>query len=159
VSPDDTALTFGPFRVDAAGGLAPIEPAAPPRFTFRWRDRLVHASLQEGEVPAGSLRLRAQLGRVPSSALPPEAARRPQSFTLLRSLPATLPQDWRVGLTPDHRVVLEAECHVALPITATGLVGEVTGFLLRLAPYLDVLDEVGLATSPEAAGRVNTCPG
>lgn len=156
---DDASLTLGPFRMDAAGGLAPVVPGAPPRFTFRWRDRLVHAALLPRASTQGRLRLRARLGQVPSSARPPDAARRPQSFAALRHLMGLLPADWHVGLAPDHRVLLEAERPVALPISAAGLVGEVTCFLLTLAPYLDLLDEAGVAASPEGGGMVNTCPG
>lgn len=149
-----TALTLGPFRVDAEGGLLPIEPGAPPCFTFRWRDRLIHAALVPDDPPERRLRLRARLGRMPSSARPSEAARRGPGFALLRDLHAALPTGWQVGLTPDHAVLLEAKRAVPTPITATGLVGEVTCFLLTLAPYLDVLDDAGLAAP--AVGTANT---
>ncbi len=159
MSPDDTGMTLGPFRIDAAGGLAPIAPDAPPCFTFHWRDRAVHASLVTDVPPDGRLLLRAWVGRIPSSARSPKAARRTEGFSVLRGLPAALPAGWRVGLAPDHRVLLQAECAIALPITATGLIGEVTNFLLALGPYLDVLDEAGLAGSPEGGGSANTWPG
>lgn len=150
----DASLTLGPFRVDAEGGLVPIEPGAPPCFTCRWRDRLIHAVLVPDDPPDRCLRLRARLGRMPSSARPAEAARRGPGFALLRELHAILPAAWQVGLAPDHGVLLEATRAVATPITATGLVSEVTCFLLMLAPYLDVLDEAGLAVP--ATGMVNT---
>lgn len=150
-------FALGPFLVDPAGGLVPMEPGTPPRFTFRWRDRLLHASLLPGEAPDRQLRLRTRLARVPSSARPHEAARREQSFALLRDLHRTLPAAWRLGLAPDHGVVLEATARVAAPMTATSLISEVTVFLLTLAPYLDVLDEAGL--DAPAGGNENTCPG
>ncbi len=150
----ETMMTMGPFRVDAAGGLVPIEPGAPPAFSFRWRDRLVHAALLPDCPPDRRLRLRARLGRMPSSARPAEAARRGPGFALLRDLHAALPEGWQVGLSPDHGVLLEAARPVPVPVTATGLVSEVTCFLLTLAPYLDVLDEAGL-TAP-ATGNANT---
>lgn len=152
-------LTLGPFNVDPSGGLIPIEPGAPPRFTFAWRGRVVHAALEPAKPPGRRLHLRTRLARVPSSARAGDAARRTQTFTLLRGLHTTLPPQWLVGLAPDHGVLLQAECPMALPITATGLVSEVTSFLLALAPYLDVLDEVGLAAPSEAPGNANTCPG
>jgi hypothetical protein len=60
-----------------------------------------------------------------------------------------------VGLAADHGVLLEASCPVALPVTATGLISEVTGFLLTLTPYLDVVDEAGSA-APSGVGSANT---
>ena len=147
-------FTIGPFLVDPAGGLVPIEPGTPPRFTFRWRDRLVHASLEPGEASARRMRLRTRLARVPSSASPHDAARRGQSFALLRDLHGALPDTWRLGLAPDHGVVLEATTPVAAPVTATALISEATMFLLTLAPYLDVLDEAGLGAP--SGGSANT---
>lgn len=149
-----SGLTLGPFHVDTEGGLVPIEPGAPPSFTFRWRDRLIRAALVPDESPERRLRLRARLGRMPSSARPAEAARRGPGFALLRDLHPALPADWQIGLAPDHGVLLEATRPVPTPITATGLVGEVTCFLLTLAPYLDLLDEAGL-TAP-SGGTANT---
>jgi hypothetical protein len=116
----------------------------------------VHAKLLPGEPSDWLLQLQAPLGRVPSSARTSDAARRLPGFALLRELPATLPKGWRIGLGPDHRVLLEAECRAALPITATALIAEVTSFLLELAPYLDVLDEAGLTAPADPAGTANT---
>jgi len=146
--------TLGPFRVDAAGGLEPIQSDSEPGFTCRWRGRALYARLMPGDQSDWRLRLRAPLGRVPSSARAPDAARRPSGFTLLRGLPAILPDGWRIGLAADHRVLLEAERRAPLPITATGLIAEITMFLLALAPYLDVLEEAGLAT-PSDTGADN----
>jgi hypothetical protein len=49
-----------------------------------------------------------------------------------------------VVLLADHRVWLEAEPRVELPITAAGLITEITRFALDLAPYLELMDETGL---------------
>ena len=146
---DDTTLTLGPFHVDAAGTLVPMVSDPAPGFTCLWRDRMVHARLLPGEDADWCLRLQTPLSRVPSSVRPPDAARRLPSFALLRELPPTLPADWRIGLAPDHRVVLVAHRHARLPITATALITEITLFLLELAPYLDVLDEAGMTALPE----------
>jgi hypothetical protein len=141
---DEAALTLGPFRVDAAGTLEPMASDPAPGFTCLWRGRKVHARLLPGEAETWCLRLSAKLGRVPSSVRPPDAARRLPSFALLRDLPPTLPEGWRIGLAPDHRVLLVAKRQAKLPITATALVSEITLFLLALAPYLDLLEEAGL---------------
>jgi hypothetical protein len=147
-----STLTLGPFRVGAAGALEPMADDRAPGFTCRWRQRTVYARLLPGEPVGWRLVLRAPLGRVPSSVRPDEAARRSSSFGLLRALPATLPEGWRVGLAADHRVLLEAERHASLPITATALVSEITTFLLTLAPYLDVLEETGLTVPADPVG-------
>ena len=159
MSLNETTLTLGPFRVGAAGTLEPISDDPAPGFTCRWRDRTVHARLLPGEPSDWLLRLKTPLGRVPSSARAPDAARRSPGFTLLRGLPATLPEGWHIGLAADHRVLLEAERCIPLPITATALISEITSFLLTLAPYLDVLDEAGLPALPDPSGTANTCPG
>ncbi len=156
MSLDDTTLTLGPFRVDAAGTLEPVHSDTMPSFTCRWRERKVHARLLPADDSEWRLHLQAPLARVPSSARSADAAHRPPGFALLRGLPATLPEGWRIGLAADHRVLLEAECKAALPITATALVSAVTSFLLTLAPYLDVLDAAGLTALPAASGTANT---
>jgi hypothetical protein len=84
------------------------------------------------------------LGRVPSTASVVEGALRPRSFALLHWMPRSVPQDWHLHLLADHRVRLHTETPVALPITAAGLLGEITLFLLALRPYLDLLDETGV---------------
>ena len=143
-TPMPATLTLGPFRVGAAGALEPMVSDPAPKFTCRWRHRVIHARLLPGEELDWRLQLSAPLGRVPSSVGAPAAARRSPSFALLRDLPATLPEGWRIGLAADHRVLLEAERRAGLPMTATALISEITCFLLTLAPYLDVLDETGL---------------
>src|ERR1700679_2472277 len=76
VSLQDTTMTLGPFRVDAAGTLEPIESGPTPGFTCSWRNRMVHAKLLPGESSGWLLQLQAPLGRVPSSARTSDAARR-----------------------------------------------------------------------------------
>jgi len=63
---------------------------------------------------------------------------------MLRTLMSGLPQDWSVRLLPDHRPQLELETVITLPISVTNLVTELASFLLRLTPYLDVMDQAGL---------------
>lgn len=136
-------LCLGPFLMDSEGRLTPRTPGAPPAFVVRWRGRTVRAQVVRAEGQNGKLALQTVLGRSPSSAAAGE--KRPQSFELLRVLlrPDAL-KPWTLRLLPDHRAMLEAETEIALPITAVGLVGEVTAFLLETTPYLDLLDEVGL---------------
>ena len=62
-----------------------------------------------------------------------------------------VPQPWRVALLADHRVWLETDTPIDLPITAVGLISEITRFALDLAPYLELMDEIGLTLSNHAA--------
>jgi hypothetical protein len=137
--------TLGPFRVDENGRLHPNEPGSNPTFGFSWRDRPVHAVLK-----GDSLALQAMLGRVPSTGgvageVPPRIDDRERLFILLRGLQKVLPPLWRLRLLADHRVRVEAEEPLEWPTTATGLMTSVTQFVLALAPYLDLLDETGIA--------------
>ena len=148
---------LGPFTVDAAGRLAPLDPDAGPAFLFRWRDRLFRARITQPDAAEGRLTMQVPLGRVPSSARAPAA--RPDSFALVRLTAQAFPGEWRVRLLPDHRVRLEAQASLPLPVTAVALLAEVTRFLLALAPYLDLFDESGMAV-PElvsaAGGNAKT---
>jgi hypothetical protein len=154
--PFDAPFMLGPFAVDAMGRLAPRGPSALPGFFFRWRGRMIRAKFEQTDPQRGQLVLQATLGRVPSSADPRDSGLRPQSFQLLHLLPHALPGPWRVLLLPDHRVQLEAAYQVTLPITATDLLVELTRFLLELAPYLDLLDEAGIAGASVEPGKANT---
>jgi len=156
VSHNNQPLTLGPFHVGAGGALEPMSADAAPKFTCRWRNRTVHIRMLPSDQSDWRLEMRAPLTRMPSSARASEAARRLASFALLRDLPATMPDGWRIGLAADHRVVLEAERRARLPLTATSLIGEITLFLMALSPYLDVLDEAGLPGLPEPSGTANT---
>jgi hypothetical protein len=126
---------------------------------------VVHARLTATEPDGATLALRTVLGRVPSTGRPDGTGALPRqaAFTAMRTLPATLPRGWTVGLLPDHRILAEAQKHVRLPAGAEDLVSELALFLLRLAPYLDLLAE-GVGIEPVAAGgaapgSLKTCPG
>ncbi|HUN44240.1 MAG TPA: hypothetical protein VMU81_28445 [Acetobacteraceae bacterium] len=153
--PFDAPFILGPFAVDARGRLSARGPTALPGFLFRWRGRVIRAKFVQDETGDGRLALTATLGRVPSTAGKSDPRIRPTSFQIIHLLPRVLPGRWRMVLLPDHRVRLEAEAHI-LPVTATELLAELTRFLLELAPYLDVLDEAGIAGTEAAAGSVNT---
>jgi hypothetical protein len=62
-----------------------------------------------------------------------------------------MPESWRLSLLPDHDVRLETNVSIALPITAAGLVIEMTRFALDLAPFLELIDEVGLTRAASSA--------
>jgi hypothetical protein len=145
--PFDAPFKLGPFSVDAAGRLSPSEPARAPAFLFHWHDRLVRARLDQADADSGRLILQVTLARVRSTASSPDDTLRPRSFALLRWLEKAVPPAWRLGLLADHRVWLETERRIGLPITAAGLITEITHFALDLAPYLDLMDEVGLTLS------------
>lgn len=143
------SFKLGPFTVDAAGGLSPCDPAMAPAFLFRWHDRIVRARLDKADNETGRLILQVTLARVSSSASTPDEMLRPRSFALLRWLERSTPPGWHVALLADHRVWLETATRIGLPITAAGLITEITRFALDLAPYLELMDEMGL-TLPAA---------
>lgn len=149
--PFDTPFNLGPFLVDTVGRLSPRSVEASPGFTVRWRGRSVRARLEQISDGNGRLTLQAVVGRVPSTAAGTDtAAGRPRSFDALRGLRKGIPKGWRLRLLPDHSAVVETEPGVSLPVTAIDLVTELTRFLLRLAPYLDVLDSSGMAVASRA---------
>jgi hypothetical protein len=153
--PFDAPFKLGPFSVDCAGRLSPGEPDRLPDFLFRWRDRCLRARLADAEVGHGKLILQATVARVPSSASTPDETLRPRTFALLHWMEKSVPADWRVRLLADHRVWLETDRRIAMPITAAALITEVTLFLLELGPHLDLLEEVGLsmpAAGPDIVG-------
>ena len=143
--PFNAPFKLGPFSVDAKGRLTPVNPATGLSFHFRWHGRLVRARFAgSGE---GRLTLQAELARVQSTASSSDGSLRPRCFGVLRWLERIVPPTWRVALLPDHRIRLETEKPVDMPITATGLLTELTRFALELAPYLELMDEVGLTAS------------
>ena len=146
--PFDAPFRLGPFTVDSEGRLTPFAPVDAPAFLFRWRDRVTRARLMQDDAAGGRLVLQTTLGRVASTAGTPDETLRPRSFALLHWLSQAVPPGWQVRLLAEHRVRLETGTIVSLPITAAALLGEVTAFLLALAPYLDLLDEVGLVAGP-----------
>jgi hypothetical protein len=58
-----------------------------------------------------------------------------------------VPQRWRLRLSADHSVLMEAIAPLVLPVSAIALVTEITLFLLTLTPYLEVLDAEGVEFS------------
>ncbi|GGG40542.1 hypothetical protein GCM10010964_30190 [Caldovatus sediminis] len=141
-APAATALTLGPFAVGEDGVLAPRAPGQdPPRLRFAWRGRPCEARLDA----ASELRLAAIAARIPSTAEPDGAARRSAAFAALGAVQRALPGGWRLALTPDHRVRIEARTRLAAPATATGLVAAMVRFALTLDPYLDRLESAGVA--------------
>ena len=145
--PFDAPFKLGPFMVDSEGRLSPGEPAKAPAFLFRWDNRVVRARLDQADVTTGSLTLRVTLARVRSTASTPDETLRPRSFALVRWLSRWMPPTWRVALLADHRVALETSLPIGLPITAAGLITEISRFTLDLAPYLELMDEIGLTLS------------
>jgi hypothetical protein len=145
--PFDAPFKLGPFSVDAAGRLSPCEPAAAPAFLFRWRHRVVRARLDQADAATGRLTLQVTLARVPSTASAGDETLRPRSFALVHWLGRMVPPAWRVKLLADHRVWMETDRPITLPITAVGLITEIACFALCLAPYLDLMDEIGLPLS------------
>jgi hypothetical protein len=128
---------LGPFLVDRDGVLHACDPARPAGFGFRWRGRRIRAELQAD----ARLRLSVLAGHVPFTA---EAAPlRPGVFAALAALRAEADEGWRVGLTPGHGVLVEAVEDLGAPATVSRLIAAATRFVLRLAPCLDLLDEVG----------------
>jgi hypothetical protein len=147
-------FNLGPFTVDGEGRVAPRDQETFPAFNVLWRGRSVRAQITHGAPSDGHLQLRAVLGRVPSTAGGgTRTGLRELSFASLRAIQRDLPQDWHVSLLPNHSAMLEAETGIDLPITAIGLVTEITGFLLTLAPYLDLLDEGGMPGAAAGSGK------
>lgn len=142
--PFDAPFKLGPFSVDAAGRLTPNPLDTQPVFLFRWRGRVVRAQVAQAQPSEGRLNLQTTIGRVPSTASTIDDTLRPRGFALLHWLPRSVPQEWRVALLADHRVRLVSDAQIGLPITAAALITEITQFLLRLGPYLDLLDETGI---------------
>jgi hypothetical protein len=145
--PFDAPFKFGPFSVDAEGRLALKDPGSAPSFHFRWQGRLIRARLDPADSGAGRLTLRVALARVRSTADTSDATLRPRSFALLHWLRGILPPEWRASLLADHRFWLETDVLVGLPITVVSLISELTRFSLELAPYFELMDEMGLTVS------------
>ncbi len=132
--------SVGAFDIDESGRLSPHAPAAKLGMRFSWRGRPVSTALRttdDGSV--GVMLLRAQAGRVPSTAI--AAAARPDAFDLLRCLPTLLPEHWTVSLAADHSLQLQTEMRVAMPASASDLLIPAVQFCLAVSPYLDLLEE------------------
>ena len=138
-------LPLGPFAVAPDGTLQPRQPERRPALRFSWRGRRCEAALGPG-----ALSLAAVAARVPSTAEP--GADRPRAFETVATLPDSLPPGWRLSLTPDHRIRLEADAPLAAPPTATSLIAEMVRFALALDPYLERLETAcGTPAGPDAA--------
>jgi len=134
---DEERMVMGPFEVDPSGTLFPRDGDAPPCFGFAWRNREIGARLE-----GGALSLVARVGRVPSSAL--NVPRLP-AFEALRGLRRALPADWRVNIEASHAIRIEIEIKLDGKLTAASLIAALTTQMLALAPYLDLLEESGVA--------------
>lgn len=154
--------SLGPFKIDGGGLISPASPAMLPRFCVTWRRRLVQARMQQPDAAnssTGTLDLFTQVGRVPSTGRRPRAmTERDQALKLLRQLPRLLPQGWSIRVAADHSVLVQAQADLVLPISAIGLVTQLSLFLLSLNPYLDALEDGGIggAVGGTEAGMMNT---
>jgi hypothetical protein len=130
-------LCLGPFAVTPEGALLPRpEAVRRPSLRFAWRGRPCEAAIE-----ADAVTLTAIAGRIPSTAEP--GADRRGALSAVALLPSSLPEGWRLRLTPDHRLRLETEASLAAPPTAVRLVAEMVRFVLALDPCLDRLEAVG----------------
>lgn len=141
--------SLGSFSVDELGRIS-LGQGETGGFGFRWRGRPVAlevsgAAAGQGGASRCRVRITAQAGRVPSSAL--AAERRPDALQLARLLGNALPEGWRVRLLADHRLEIEAEESLPFPALVGELMVPATRFAIRLGPYLDVLDEHGMTTT------------
>jgi hypothetical protein len=139
----DKLVRLGPFVVDKAGRLNLLAPRTPIAFNFRWRARPMRACLRQTSEADGALTLLVQLGRVRSTATDRGAGSRSCGFALLRGLKLGLPAGWRVSLRADHCILLQMDDRFALPFTVTELLTRIACLMLALAPYLDLMDEIG----------------
>ena len=157
----DTPFRLGPFIIDADGRLTPSGPDLFPSFRIAWRGHVVLARMTAVGPDGGTLGLQAILGRIPSTGRGEGTGIQPRqaAFAALRALPSMMPTGWKVGLRPDHRIVTEAQINLPLPTSAENLVTELTLYLLRLAPYFDLLDEgVGIEFAGHDAAAAGSAP-
>jgi len=130
-------MPIGPFLIEETGHLTLRMPEPAPGFAFSWRGTGFTVKLTEG-----TLLLRAQAGRVPSTA--EGKSRREDALVLLRAVPAILPAGLRLRLLPDHRIQIETEDSLSWPTTASGMLTPIVAMMMRLAPVLDLFEEAGL---------------
>ncbi|WP_428376204.1 hypothetical protein [Lichenicoccus sp.] len=130
---------LGFFGFDAYGRLRPNPPDAKPVMACRWRGRAISTTLWELSSGSGRIALRAQVGRIPSSAH--SAAARPEALSLAAQLPPLLPSGWTVTLACDHTLYIHTEQEVPMPALITDLLVPTVEFCLAVAPFLDLLDE------------------
>jgi hypothetical protein len=103
---------------------------------FAWRGRGCAAEL----APEGLL-LSAWAGRVPSTAA--GATRRGTVLAALPGLARALPPGWRLRLSPDHRIRIEALCPGDYPARMTALLSRLVRFALSLDRLCDALEAAG----------------
>ncbi|MFN6955636.1 MAG: hypothetical protein ACK4PG_12655 [Acetobacteraceae bacterium] len=139
-SGDTALLRLNGIAVMADGGVAPALPARP-TLRFVWRGRECAAEL----VPEGLL-LSAWTARVPSSAL--SAERRGAVLSALPEIARRLPEAWRLRLTADHRILVQASHPGTYPTPMVALLSDLVRFALALDPLCDALDEAGAELAP-----------
>lgn len=132
---------LGPFAVSLDGTLHPNDPEVAPRFGFRWRGRRIVARMLAG----WQVEFDVVAAHVPFTA--ESSAARPRVLSAVAALRDTLPAGWRLRLSPDHAVHVETVASLGGPATATKLVSAATGFVLALAPCLDLLEDEGARAS------------
>lgn len=130
-------IEHGPFSIAPDGALSLRDAARPPEMRFRWKGHACEARLE-----AGGLRMRALAGRIPSTA--EQGADRARTFAAVAALPAALPRGWRLRLTADHRLRVEADGPAEH--SAPALLGALVRFALALDPYLDAVEAAGAGT-------------
>ncbi|HVI50997.1 MAG TPA: hypothetical protein VM661_07295 [Candidatus Sulfotelmatobacter sp.] len=113
------------------------------RFTFVWRMLKFQAAYHE--QGGAEMDLSAEIGPFPFSAESPQAR-----VDLKAIIAAANSQLGPVFQERQGRIVLIRRLPVILPVTAVGLITAVTGFLLKIAPYLDCIATV-MATPLEVA--------
>ena len=130
-------MPLGPFLIDETGRLTFRSTAVRSAFSFLWRGRRFSAELH-GEVVG----ITATVARVPSTAA--TGILRQAAFENLRNLARLLPDGWKVSLSADHHIQIDMEEPMEWPASASALLQPLVRVLLRLAPYLDLLEELGL---------------
>jgi hypothetical protein len=139
-SGDTALLRLNGIAVMQDGALAP-DPPGRPALRFAWRGRACTAEL----APEGLL-LSAWAARVPSSAL--AAERRSAVLSALPGIAQRLPEGWRLRLTPDHRILVQAASPGAYPTPMAALLSHLVRFALALDPLCDALDAAGAELAP-----------
>ncbi|MCA3362904.1 MAG: hypothetical protein ING08_10275 [Roseomonas sp.] len=140
------AITLGHLAIDPEGRLTPMQADRPLEFTFDWRGRRCSVELShEG------LAVETDAARIPSTAEGRD--QRQASFATFAALSPGLPEGWRMGLTPDHRIRFEADLALVPPTNSTELIAALVRFVLALDPYLDRLEAAGAGW---ATGNVKT---
>ena len=141
-----TDLKLGPFKVDHLGLLSPASPESFPRFHVRWRGRVLSTEMHKSNLESsqsGELDLTIRPGRLPSS-IDTNVTQREAAIALAQFLPKLMPTHWNWHLRADHSILLKANMQITLPVSAVGLVSELSLFLLELDPFLTELDSKGM---------------